>query len=380
MSNRMSLLDFGVTHAYCPIVFRPWLRVASWFPFLVSAVMGQPAPSSRVGGWLGAGIDHWYGSYVRMAAGQIWGSRATEDGVRLIETFTLTTSEWGSHRCSLKFDVIAPLGRAGSFRLGASSQADFNLLDPGDSRADVAPSAGLTLNADDWDFMVAPAEMTYRGPGLKLNVSYRISDLLDPPSNLDHSVRLDASAPWTLRLGGTRLEVGPTVMLYAYSSSTMDHSESRSLGGRVLLAGGSRLVDILTTPEYYAADGPGYEVSVSASHSTYRSSDTLWRWPDHLSVTAQARAVVRVWPEFYAQPGLVALIGTNYVWPRWTPRLRPSIALARLWMVRPGCVLAAQVGATLPIGFHPFAPFVYNEEVALDARVGLCGTRQPVSR
>jgi hypothetical protein len=137
---------------------------------------------------------------------------------------------------------------------------------------------------------------------------------------------------------------------------------------------------VLVTPEYYAADDPGYEVLVSASHSTYRSSDTLWTWSDYLHVTAHARAVARVWREFYAQPGLVALIGTNYIRPNWTPRLRPSIAMARLWMVRPGCVLAAQVGATLPIGFHPFAPYVYNDDVALDARVGLSGTRRPASR
>jgi hypothetical protein len=169
-------------------------------------------------------------------------------------------------------------------------------------------------------------------------------------------------------------------MLYTYNSNTMYHSDSRSLGGQVLLAGGSRLVDIFVAPEYYGADGPGYELSVSASHSSYRESDTLWRWLDYLHVTAQARAVARVWREFHAQPGLVILISRNDRWPDWTPRLRPSIALARLWTVRPGCVLAAQIGATLPIGFHPFAPFVYNEEVALDARVGLCGTKQSASR
>ena len=367
-------LDFGATCAYCPVMFRLGQTAAIWLVVLATAAAGQPAPSSRVGGWLDVGVDEWYGPYGQTVAGQMWGRRLAQDGVRFLETIVLTRSYRDDDNSRVRFDVVAPLGGIGSFRLGASSQADFSVLDPEVSRVDITPSAGLTLNADDWDFMVAPGEVTYRGPGLKLNVGYGIWNLLDPPSKLNHSVRLDASAPWTLRFGGTRLEVGPSAMLYTYSSSTMDRSESRSLGGQVLLAGGSRLVDIFVAPEYYAADGPGYELLVSASHSTYRESDTLMGWPDYFHVTAQARAVARVWREFYAQPGLVTLISTNYVWPDWTPRLRPSIALARLWTVKPGCVLAAQVGATLPVGFHSFAPYVYNEEVALDARIGLSGT------
>ena len=361
-------------------MFRHGLKAAIWLVALATVAAGQPAPSSRVGGWLDVGVDEWYGPYGQTVAGQMWGRRAAEDGVRLLETFTLTRAERDRDFSRFRLDVVAPLGSIGSFRLGASSQADFRLLDPEVSRVDIASSAGLTLNADDWDFMVAPDEMTYRGPGLKLNVGYGIWNLLDPPSKLNHSVRLDASAPWTLRLGGTRLEVGPSAMLYTFSSSTMDHSGSRTLGGQVLLAGGSRLVDVLVAPEYYAADGPGYELSVSVSHWTLWESDTLRRWPGYLYVTAQARAVARVFREFYAQPGLVILIDRNDRWPDWTPRLRPSIAFARMWTIRPGCVLAAQVGATLPIGFTRYAPFVDNEEVALDARVGLCGTRQSANR
>jgi hypothetical protein len=361
-------------------VFRLRLEAIVWLAVLATAAAGQSAPSSRIGGWLDVGVDEWYGPYGQTVAGQMWGSRATEDGVRLIETFTLTRAERDRDFSRIGINIVAPLANIGSFRLGVTSQTDFRLLDPEVRRVDVAPSAGLVLNADDWDFMVAPEEMTYRGPGFKLNVSYGIADLLDPPSKLNHSVRLDASAPWTLRFGGTRLEVGPTAMLYTYSSSTMYHSESRSLGGQVLLAGGSRLVDILVAPEYYATDDPRYEVSVSASHSTHRSSDTLRRWPDYLYVTAQARVVASVWREFYAQPGLVILISGNDSWPDWTPRVRPSIALARLWMVRPGCVLAAQFGATLPIDFDRYAPYWNNGEVALDARVGLCGTKQSATR
>jgi len=373
-------LDLGATRVYCPVMLGLRLKAAIWLVALATAATGQPAPSSRFGGWLDVGVSEWYGPYGQIVAGQMWGRRVAEDGVRLIEAFTLSRSDRDRDYSRVRLDVVAPLGSIGSFRLGASSQADFRLLDPEVSRVDIAPSAGLTLNADDWDFMVAPDEMTYRGPGLKLNVNYGIGDLLDPPSKLGHSVSLAVSAPWTVRFDKTRLEVGPSVMLYTRNSGTMGHSESRSLGGQVLLAGGSRLVDVLVASEYYAADGPGYELSASASHWTYRESDTLRRWPDYLYVKAQARAADRVWRQFYAQPELVVLMDKNDNWPDWTPRLRPSVALARLWTVRPGCVLAAQVGATLPIGFHPFAPFVYNEEVALDARVGLCGNKQQASR
>jgi hypothetical protein len=329
-----------------------------------------------VGGWLGALIDHWYGPYGQAVAGQIWGRRAAADGIRLVETFGLSRElSWPRHEALARFDVVAPLGRAGSFRLGLSPAADWERSNLNTASVDITPSAGLTLNADDWDFMVAPAEMTYRGPGLKLNVGYRIGNLLDRPSRLDHSIGVSASAPWTVRWNRTRLEAGPSIIYHvSYHPNATDDAESRDTGAQVLMAGGSRLVDVFVTPEYYAADGPGYELSASASHWTYRVSDTLRRWPDYLFVTAQARAAARVWRQFYTQPELVILIDKNDDWPVWAPRLRPRIALARLWTVRPGCVLAAQVGATLPIGFHSYLAGIYNEEVALDARVGLCST------
>jgi hypothetical protein len=121
----------------------------------------------------------------------------------------------------------------------------------------IEPSAGLALNADDWDFMVAPDEMMYRGPGIKLDVGYDIWDLLGPPSELNHAPSLDVSAPWTLRFGKARLEAGPTFTIVSYQRSTMNAEDVRSLGAQVLLAGGSRLVDVFVAPEYYATDGAG---------------------------------------------------------------------------------------------------------------------------
>ena len=374
-------LDFGATCAYCPVMFRLGLKVAVWLVAIATAAAGQPAPSSRVGGWLEESIDDWYGPYGQAVVGQIWGRRASEDGIRLIETFELNRELNQAYcRALARFDVVAPLGRVGSFRVGLSPWAGCDLSDLDMKYVTVEPSAGLTLNADDWDFMVAPAEMTYRGPGLKLNVGYSIGDLLDPPSKLSHSVSLDASAPWTLRFGGTRLEVGPKIS-YVYSqSSAMDDAERRSLGAQVLLAGGSRLVDAFVAPEYYAVDGPGYELSASAHRWTYRASDTLYVTPNYVIVDAQARAAARFWREVYAQPELGLDLRKNDVWPVWSGRLRPRVALVRLWTVRPGCVLAAQVGATLPIGFHGFLVGMYNEEVALDARVGLSGASPSSTR
>jgi hypothetical protein len=381
MSNRMALLDFGTTRAYCPLMFRARLRAAAWFLLLATAAVGQPAPSSRIGGWLDVGVDEWFGSYGQVVLGQMWGRRAVPDGIRLVETFELSRElGWPRYEALARFNVVTPLGRAGSFQVGLSPSAGYEPLNPGAPSADLTSSAGLVLNADDWDFMVAPDEMTYRGPGLRLDFSYGIWDLLELPSRLSHSASLDLAAPWTVRFDRMRLEVGPSVKLHTYSSSSVDRWESRGLGGQVLLAGGSRLVDIFVAPEYYAAGGPGYELSVSATHWTYRESDTALGPPGYLYVTAQARAVASVRHEFYAQPELVVLIGSNDDWPDWTPRLRPSVALVRRWTVRPGCVLAVQFGAALPIGFGHYFPFLYNEDVALDARVGLCGARRPASR
>jgi hypothetical protein len=360
-------------------MFGARLRAVLWLLILAAAAAGQPAPSSRTGGWLDVGVDQWYGPYGQIVLGQMWGRRAAPDGVRLVETFALTRADLDRDNARIGFDVAAPLHNIGSFRLGVASQADFGLIDPGVSSVDITPSAGLTLNADDWDCMVAPDEMTYRGPGLKLDVSYGIWDLLELPSRLSHSVGLDASAPWTVRFDGTRLEVGPSARFHTYSTSEVDRWESRGLGGQVLLAGGSRLVDVFVAPEYYAAGGPGYELSVSATHWTYRESDTALGPPGYLYVTAQARAVVHIRHEFYAQPELVIIMGSNDGSPDWAPRLRPGVALVRRWTVRPGCVLAGQFGAALPIGFGHYAPFVYNGDVALDARIGLCGTRRPAS-
>jgi hypothetical protein len=154
----------------------------------------------------------------------------------------------------------------------------------------------------------------------------------------------------------------------------MDHSESRSLGGQVLLAGGSRLVDIFVAPEYYTANGLGYEVLAAASYSTYRASDTLSETSDNARLGVQARLAAQVWKGVNIEPGFTASMWKPAWWSDWVNSidLLPRVALSRLWVLGSGCVLAAQVGVALPVGFHRFPPFVYNEEVALDARVGVC--------
>jgi hypothetical protein len=357
-------------------MFRLGQTAAIWLVALATVAAGQPAPSSRVGGWLGASIDDWSfdwgGPRGQLLAGQTWGRRTAPDGVRFLETFGLGRDlRRPYYEVNAQLSAVAPLGRVGSLRLGLSPSADGIPYEGGVKYADVTSSFGLTLNADDWDMMVAPAEMTYRGPGLKLNVGYGIWDLLDPPSKLNHSVRLDASAPWTLRFGGTRLEVGPTVILYAYSSSTMDHSESRSLGGQVLLAGGSRLVDIFVTPEFFATDGLGYEATLTASHIHYYESDSLFPMSDNSAARAQVRLAARVLGQTYFESGLEAR-ASSYAWGQ--VRLQPRVAVARLWPLARGLVLPVQVSATLPVGLDLEDRYrsVDNEDVVLDVRVGLC--------
>jgi hypothetical protein len=102
--------------------------------------------------------------------------------------------------------------------------------------------------------------------------------------------------------------------------------------------------------------------------------------PDYVIVEARARAAARAWRQVYAQPELGIDVRRMDAWPAWSGRLTPSVALARFWTVKPGCVLAAQIGATLPIGFHLSPSFVYNEEVALDARMGLSGASPSSTR
>jgi len=303
--------------------------------------MAQPAPAGRLGGWLGAHIDHWWGTYGRAFADQMWGSRPTPDGIRLLETFTLTRDlGYPSYDAVASFDLVAPLRRAGSLRLGLSPEASWVSSDPESRVAGITPSAGVTINADDWDFMVAPDELTYRGPGVKFNANYSISDVHGWLAEFSHRLWLDASAPWTVRFGRTRLEVGPDAYLF-YRGRVRLVRESRSLGAHALLGGGSRIVDVFAAPEYCAADGPGWDVLATMYHWAYTPADTVWDYPDYLYLQLRARVQARMWQQSYIESGLTIDTEKEDGCPMWPPRPTPRIALTHLWPLgRRACSLA----------------------------------------
>jgi len=338
---------------------------------LAEAVLAQPAPSGRLGGWLGGTVGHWYGPCGDASANQFWGWRATPAGIRLLETFKLRRDlGYPSYDALLRFDLVAPLHKVGSFKLGLSPDASWVPRDAGARFVRITPSAGITLNADDWDFMAAPDEMTYRGPGVKLNVSYSISDVPAWLSEFRQRLQLDASAPWTLRFGKTKLEVGPDVDLVCHGRDRPVY-QGNSLGAHLLLAGGPRVVDAFAVPDYYVADGPGWEVLAKAYGWTNSTSDTSLESPGFVCLIVHARAQTRAWRQLFVEPELQVLTDIRDHSSYWAPRLLPRVALTRLWPAMPGCVLVGQIGATLPIGFWNHFSGIYNGEVAIDVRVGL---------
>jgi hypothetical protein len=323
---------------------------------------------------MGASIDHWYGPNGSALANQLWGRRTTPDGIRLLETFELSRYlGYPSYDALLRLDMVAPLLKLGSLRLGLSPDAHWVPRDSDARFARITSSAAITINADDWDFMVAPDEMTYRGPGVRLNGSYSISRVPDWLSEFRQRLQLDASAQWTLRSGRTRLEVGPNADVFFFGSDRLV-CDYHKLGGQVLLAGGSRVVDVFAVPDCYAADGPGWEVLASAYRWTYARSDTALTLDNYLHLVLQAWAQTRAWERFLIGPELTIRADRDNYMGYWATRITPRVAVAHLWTLMPGCLLVAQVGGALPIGLATHVS-LYNGEVAVDARVGLSGYR-----
>jgi hypothetical protein len=349
---------------------RAGLGVGCCLLLLAEAVLAQPAPSGRLGGSLGASVDYWYGPSGDAFVDQFWGRRATPDGVRLLETFELRRDlGYPTYDALLRFDLIAPLRKIGSLKLGLSPDASWVTRTPDARFVRITPSAGITLNADDWDFMVAPDEMTYRGLGVKLNGTYSISDVPAWLSEFRQRLQLDASTLWTLRFERTRLEVGLDADLVCFGDDRLAY-DRHSLGGHVLLAGGARVVDAFVLPDYYATDGPGWEVLATTYRWSYNPSDTLWGSEDYLHLEVHARAQTRVRERFLVEPELTIHTDRENHMSYWAARLTPRVSVARLWTVAPGCLLVAQVGAALPIGFATHTS-LYNGEIAVNARVGL---------